>query len=653
MPGEFVLDDEYTIVRHELIKSLSTLPNLFISNYWGNHYPNGLYRPLTSLTYAFNYFLNDLNPWGYHLVNLLLHSANGFMIYWLVNHYSKANKLAFFTTVIFTVHPIHTEAISNISGRAELLTANFALLAWISYALSKENFRYYWLSLLFYFSSLIAKESGITLIGVLILSDLCKGWDTWQLQLKRLLKLYSGYLAIAGIYLLIRLIVLNNLGVPETWLYWRNIDFTTRFYTMSLAFIKYFKLLIWPSNLVGDYDFSQIPKTSSINLEVIISLITILSIFSLGCWLLKKERFTAFAILFFFITMSLVSNIIIPTGILMAERLLYFPSISISLLIGGLLYLLYQQNKLKYLSISLCSIIVIASVITCYWRNIDWLNNRNYIESLVRVAPNNTKAIGARALIYAKEGNFLVAEQELKRAIEIAPNQATPKGQLGYVYYTQGRYDEAIPLLKRAIEIFPKEDPSQSSVYLNLARIYHKRADYPQAIKAFRRVLELSLPDPLLNQELAVILAESGDLVSAKVELEKAIELKPDFAEAQYNLAILLNNLNHPQEAFKYFSLATRSEPNNPIAHNWYGKALLGKGQFQEAANEFSSAINLATNSDQKNIPLAELHNNLGVAYSQLERYNEASQEFEKALQIDPNYINATKNLARLKENKN
>ncbi|MBI4850339.1 MAG: tetratricopeptide repeat protein [Acidobacteria bacterium] len=646
--GDFVVDDRFTIVEHELIKSFSTLPKLFISNYWGDHYPNGLYRPLTSLTYAFNYFLNGLNPWGYHLVNILLHIANSLMIYWLVNHYSQINKLALFTAIIFTVHPIHTEAVSNISGRAELLTANFALLSWISYLLSKENSRYYPFSLAFYFLSLIAKESGITLIGVLILSDLCKDWKNWILQIKSLLKAYSGYLALALIYLLIRFLVLNNLGVPETWLYWRNIDFTTRFFTMSLAFTKYFQLLILPINLAGDYDFSQIPKTSSLNLSVVFSLSLIASIFCLGCWLIKRERFSAFAILFFFVTMSLVSNIFIPTGILMAERLLYFPSISICLLIALALYSISNYNK--YLSIILCLIFVISSIAICYKRNIDWLNSRNYIESLVRVAPSNTKAIGARALIYAGEGNFLLAEKELKRAIDIAPSQATPKGMLGNVYYLQGRYDEALDLFNQAIKIFPKEDPAQSYIYLNLARIYHKRKDYPQSIKSFRRAIELSLPDALLNQELAVILAESGNLNEAKTQLEKAIELKPNFAEAQYNLAIILTSLNKPQEALKYFYLATLSEPNNIITYNFYGKALLNEGQFQEAANEFLKAINLAKTSEPKNILLAELYNNLGVAYSQLQRYNEALQEFEKALEVDQNYINASKNLASLKE---
>lgn len=651
LSGEFVLDDQYTIVGHELIKSFSTLPKLFTSNYWGDQYPNGLYRPLTSLSFAFNYFLNGLNPFGYHLVNLLLHIINSLMLYFLVNCYSQTNKLALFSAIIFVIHPIHTEAVSNISGRAELLTANFALLSWTAYLLSKENFRYYWLSLVLYFFSLIAKESGITLIGVLILADLCKYWENWPLQIKNLLKLYSGYFILAGIYLLIRLLVLDNLGVPETWLYWRNIDFTTRFYTMSLGFIEYFRLLILPINLVGDYDFSQIPKTSSPNLSVIFSLLIILSIFFLGCWLFKKNRFAAFAILFFFVTMSLVSNIFIPTGVLIAERLLYFPSISISLLIGAGLYLIYQ-SKFKYLSVALCLCFIITSVAICYKRNIDWLNGRNFIESLVRVAPNNTKGIGSRALIYAKEGNYSFAEQELKRAIEIAPHLATPKGMLGQVYYLQGKYDDALIFFNQAIKIFPKEDPAQSYIYLSLGRIYQKQKNYPESIKSFRRAIELSIPDPLLYQEFAVVLAETGDFAMAKIELEKAIELKPNFAEAQHNLGIALSNLNSPKEAFNYFRLATLSDPNDIVAHNSYGKSLLGESLFQEAASEFLKAIELAKTASQKNFSLSELHNNLGVAYSQLQRYNEARQEFEKALLLDPGYTNAARNLASLKENK-
>lgn len=646
LAGDFVLDDAFTIVNHELIKSLTTIPKLFTSNYWGDLYPTGLYRPLTSLTYAFNYAMAGLNPWGYHLVNLLFHAFNSLIIYWLVKSYTSKDTLALFTALIFTVHPIHTEAVSNISGRAELLTATFALLSWASYYLSKENFRYYFLSLLFYFFSLIAKESGITLIGVLVLSDLCKYWPSWPI--KKLLKGYLGYLAVAGVYIAIRIYILNNLGMPDTWVYWRGIGFSTRFYTMSLAFIKYFQLLIWPSDLVGDYDFSQIPKTSSPNLWVILSLLTIMIILSTGIYLLWKERLTAFAILFFFVTISIVSNIFIPTGIIMAERLLYFPSISICLLSATGLYWLYsKENKLKYLAVFFLTIIIIASVIRTYYRNIDWLSSRNYTESLVRVAPRNIKGLGAIALTYAGEGKYLEAEKLLLQAIEIAPEKATPKGMLGHVYYLQDRYDDAIPMIKKAIEIFPDEDPSQNYLYIDLSRIYQKRKEYKLAIEAMQQAILLSQPDALLHQELATLFFETNDLANAKIELEKAVSINPALAEPHYNLGILLNTLNQPQAAFQHFHLATELEPNNAIARNWYGKALLGQGNFAQAINEFTEVLKLLTPKDSLE---AEIYNNLGVAYSQMQRYNEARKSFEKALSIDPNYINATKNLARLNE---
>lgn len=646
LAGDFVLDDAFTIVNHPLIKSLTTIPKLFASNYWGDLYPTGLYRPLTSLTYAFNYAIAGLDPWGYHLVNLLLHAFNSLVIYWLVKRYTSKDTLALFTALVFTVHPIHTEAVSNISGRAELLTATFALLSWASYYLSKENFRYYLLSLLFYFFSLIAKESGITLIGVLMLSDICKYWPS--LPTKKLLKGYSGYLAVAGVYIAIRIYILNNLGMPDTWVYWRGIDFSTRFYTMSLAFIKYFQLLIWPSDLVGDYDFSQIPKTSSPNLWVISSLLIILIVLSIGIYLLWKERLTAFAILFFFVTISIVSNIAIPTGIIMAERLLYFPSISICLLLATGLYWLYsKENKLKYLAIFFLSIIIIASVIRTYYRNIDWLSSRNYTESLVRVAPRNIKGLGSMALTYAAEGKYLEAETLLLKAIEIAPDKATPKGMLGHVYYLQGHYDKAIPLIKKAIEIFPDNDPSQNYLYIDLSRIYQKHKEYNLAIEAMQQAIRLSQPDALLHQELATMCFEINDLANAKLELEKAVSINPALAEPHYNLGILLNMLNQPQIAFQHFHLATELEPNNAIARNWYGKALLGQGKFAEAISVFTETLKLLKPKDNLE---AEVYNNLGVAYSQMQRYNEARQAFEKALSIDPNYTNATKNLARLDE---
>ena len=251
------------------------------------------------------------------------------------------------------------------------------------------------------------------------------------------------------------------------------------------------------------------------------------------------------------------------------------------------------------------------------------------------------------ALTYAGEKKYLEAEKLLLQAIEIAPDKATPKGMLGHVYYLQGRYDDAILMIKKAIEIFPDEDPSQNYLYIDLSRIYQKRKEYNLALEAMQQAILLSQPDALLHQELATLFFETNDLANAKIELEKAVSINPALAEPHYNLGILLNTLNQPQAAFEHFRLATELEPNNAIARNWYGKALLGQGKFVQAINEFTEVLKLLIPKDSLE---AETYNNLGVAYSQMQRYNEARKAFEKALSIDPNYINATKNLARLDE---
>ncbi len=649
LPGEFVADDEHTIVQQNLIKSLAFIPNLFTTSLWNTSFSQqlGLYRPLTALTYAFNYALGDLNPFGYHLFNLILHSLNSAIIYWLTYRYTKLHLLALFTSILFTIHPVHTEAISNISGRPELLTAFFFLLAWSFYCLSKENSRYYFLSLFCYFCSMLAKESGITLLGVLFLSDLCENFSNFSSQIKQLYTKYFGYLVVILIYLSARVAVLKDIGVGKTWLFWRDIAFSSRIYTTSTAFIKYFQLLIWPVDLVGDYDFSQIPQITTLNATAIVASSIIIAIFLIGCFSLKRNKLIAFAILFFFITISVVSNIIVPIGVFIAERLLYLPSISVCLLAALALHWLYNKNAaLKYFSLALLLAIISVSAIKIHNRNIDWLSNANYINSIVRVAPNNMKGLCAKASMDLGEKNFLAAEQKAKQAIELFPKKATPKGLLAHIYYLQGRYDEALPLLKTAISLFPSNDPTQAYLYVDLARIYNSRKEHKLAIDAFSQAINLSvIPDAYLHQELAVVYFQSGNLLEAQNQLEKALTIKPQFAEAQYNLGIVLSSLNKPQEAIERFRFAVEAEPTNVTAHNLYGKALLGQGQFQLAADEFFQAIKHA--SPQETL-LAEIHSNLGVAYVQLGRYNDAKQEFEESLKINPNYNGAKINLEKL-----
>src|SRR5204862_509452 len=126
----FVLDDLSIIVSNPLIRSLSNLPRIFSSHYWYPELQSGdLYRPLTVATYALNYAAGGLNPWGYHAVNVLLHMACSCLVFLLFNRLLASTTAAGFAAVLFAVHPLHTEAVASVIGRAELLAAGSVLAA--------------------------------------------------------------------------------------------------------------------------------------------------------------------------------------------------------------------------------------------------------------------------------------------------------------------------------------------------------------------------------------------------------------------------------------------------------------------------------------------------------------------------------------------
>ncbi|KAF0191635.1 MAG: hypothetical protein FD167_6038, partial [bacterium] len=137
--GEFVYDDNLVVEENVYIKTLSNIPNLFLQTYWGENSGQGLYRPLTHITFALNFAIGGLDPYGYHLVNIFIHITNCLLIYCLSIAYCKSRFLSLLCTLFFAVHPIHSEAVAAIYGRPEILAITLLLIAWIAYFKSANS----------------------------------------------------------------------------------------------------------------------------------------------------------------------------------------------------------------------------------------------------------------------------------------------------------------------------------------------------------------------------------------------------------------------------------------------------------------------------------------------------------------------------------
>ena len=343
--NDYALDDLATIQKNALVrKGISAIPEILSTPYhYGNFRiaPNGkaiddLYRPLSLVMFAVEFQLFGENPMPGHLVNIILYAACVMLLFLFLHRLFREKKpaLAFICTLLFTLHPIHTEVVANIKSRDELLCFFFgflSLLAFIKYH-SADNVRYLAGGLVFYFLSLLSKETSITFIAVIPLIFFFSIAENRKKSI--IISLLS--VGLVCLYLAIRFSILlshqsyNPANIPfiENALIGAP-SFGSRIATAILVLGYYVKLLILPYPLICDYSFNAIPYTGFNNIGVWLSLIVYVSIAVLGVVRLirKREDALAFGILFFLVTISVFTNILFLLASEMAERFLFFPSV--------------------------------------------------------------------------------------------------------------------------------------------------------------------------------------------------------------------------------------------------------------------------------------------------------------------------------------
>lgn len=636
LTGALVSDDHLLVESNEPIKSILNWPKLFVQVYWGEGHKQGLYRPVTNVTYGINYLISGTNTFSYHLFNVIMHFINALFIYWLTFFYTKKRVLALACGLIFAAHPVHTEAVSAIFGRPEILATLFSLWSWWLFVKRDRHRSYLLLSQFLFLLALLSKESAVVTIGLLGLIIFFAAPGNILEKIKYSLLQIKWFFIVTGIYLVFRYIALKSIGLPDVAQFLFGESFTTRLFTMSLGFLKYFQLLIWPQVLSADYDYSLIARSPSLTFGVAAAMATIILTIVIGLYYINRNNFIAFSILSFFICTSVVSNIIFVTGILIAERVLYLPSISICLLLAGGINWLYERGSQK-VAIAILMIILSLASVRCYLRNLDWQNEYTYITAILRVSPNHVRALYSLGWYYSNHGESSKAEAPLKRAVELAPGSGYAQAMLAEFYVREKRYDEAVPIVKLAIDL----SPHLGLAHTIMGRIYSAKQDYANAVKSFKLAVDNSAVDPYLIQEYGIALYQNKNIDEAITILKQVNELKPDYAEAYVNLSIALREQGRVDEALAALDQALKLEPENAQTQLLYGLALLAKQDLCGAKAALIKTINIDNN-------LAEAHNNLGVTYAQMGKYREAQQEFSLALKLNPNYQSAINNLTRL-----
>ncbi len=485
--NEFVYDDYLAIKCNPLITSLKNTQKIFSTDYWGVDEPEfaSLYRPLTVFSYAINYQLSGYKTFSYHLVNIVLHSINSVLLFFLLLGLFKNRNLSVLSSLFFAVLPIHSEAVISLVGRSELLSFFFVTLSLILYhkyiCVKSDGRVYLLLSIFFFLFALLSKENAVSSLLLLPLIIFCfvdqMNFKKFFKNLRsRLILHYSGYIFIFIMYMLIRYFVLlkifaHNIAFDDNPLVAES-SIITRILTAFYVLNHYIYLILFPINLSGDYSYNQIPVIRSLLTNgIIISIICILLLIIIIIIKRKKYPTVFFAIFFFIASYIMVSNIFFLIGTIMGERLIYLPSIGFCILFGLIFNKLFEKSPKRFIFILAIILICIIGLysLRIVIRNKDWQDNFKFFKKLVKTSPNSAKAHINYALVLKIEKRYQEQINELQTAMSINPKDTIAPIRLAEAYLKMDKQEEAEKIIIRAIRNNPK-DTSLLEFYSTMKR---------------------------------------------------------------------------------------------------------------------------------------------------------------------------------------
>ncbi len=631
LANHFTYDDRLVISENDYFQSLFSFRSLFGKNYF-KFSGESTYRLIVTLTYLIDYKIWGLSSFGFHFTNLFLHLATAIALYFFTSLLFKEKNVAFVSVLIFSAHPIHSEVINAIGFREDTLCTLFYILS-LSFFVQlfkskngKYNIIYLIIAVVSFIISVFSKEMGITLPLILVLYFSLFGKKS--VSVKRFVVYSIPFIVIVLFYAIVRFGILTVPPPEEA--HYQGGSFINNFLTMSKVFIYYVFALCFPFRLKIQYDFPSATGLSDV--LAIVSVVALVFIILFAIYLKRYSRIYTFSILFFFVTLLPVSNLI-PIINFVAERYLYLPSIGFCFLLSFLI------NKIKLPSVKY----VILIVLLCFYFVINYKQNKVWGEDLslwekaVQDAPDSFRVRYNLGSAYRLEKDYKKAAEQFERAIKLNPKYIDAYSSLAKTYYDQGKIEDAKRILQNSLNIAPEEP----KVYLNLANTFRVCNEDEIAINLINRAIELDPNNPQCYLKLGAIYGEMKNYKSAIESFNKMIDLDANNPKGYSNLANALRLNGNLSEAVENYKKAIRLNPDDFSSHFNLGGLYFKIGEPERAVGEFKRAKSINPES-------LDVRYNLAISFLQMDDKENARNELEEILRIDPNYKQA---LIKLEEN--
>jgi tetratricopeptide (TPR) repeat protein/chromate transport protein ChrA len=504
----FTYDDRWIIVENGRVHELRALWRYFEESYWPMKNGAGLYRPLVIFAYTLQWLLGGGSPLVFHLVNVVLAAACAVAVFWTLG-FVVPTRVAWIAAALFAVHPVHVEAVANVVGQAELWAALVLLSAVGLYLRDRRAGplrRQTGAAIVALFlAGIFTKEHVIVLPALLLAAELLLYRDAPVLQrVRRLRLLLWPLVAIAAAFVALRVHVLGAVGgdVPHPSLLHK--DMIERALIMLNVVPEYGRLMLAPVRLYADYSPRQLDVFATPHPSHAAGLLLLLSTAALFVLSVRRAPVVAFGIAWFVLAVAPVGNVLLATGILLAERTLYLPSVGAMLVVAvGLDALRARLRATRSPLQPLVPVAIVAAlafgVARSAERNAFWHDTDSAFELMVEESPLNFKAHYALGGQYFQSNRFREGELQWRMAIALMPDYHAVYMDLAHRYRQAHLCGAAIPLYEKALSLEPElaiATVSIAACQLELAQWRRARTTARVAIadgmykRAFRYIIE-------------------------------------------------------------------------------------------------------------------------------------------------------------------
>ncbi|XP_074395156.1 protein O-mannosyl-transferase TMTC1 [Zonotrichia albicollis] len=729
--GEFVHDDVWAIVNNPDVRAAAPVSAAFANDFWGKRMAENTshksYRPLCVLTFKLNILLAGMNPLYFHAVNVILHClVTLVLMYTCDKAVFKDCRLAFVTALFFAVHPIHTEAVTGIVGRADVLACLLFLLAFLSYNRSVDQLYvgehfpptaspfFLLLSLFLGTCAMLVKETGVTVFGVCLVYDFFSlsynglklrngaipqrpsrppvpapwgsslsgrengkqqqqqqhrcaqrgAWSSchppgprqqpslpvpsraiWAIRSYLTANNNQNFLYTARPFLKRAALVISYVILVLYFRLWimggsmpmfseqdNPASFSpyllTRFLTYSylLAFNAW--LLLAPITLCYDWQVGSIPLVESIwdvrNLATLFLLLvmTLLSLHCIAAFKKLEHKEVLVGLLFLVFPFIPASNLFFRVGFVVAERVLYMPSMGYCILfVHGLKKLSTWLNKWRITVPTLFALLLLLFSWKTVKQNEIWLSRESLFSSGVKTLPHNAKVHYNYANFLKDQGRNVEAIYHYKTALKLYPRHASALNNLGTLTKD---VVEAKDYYRRALQL----NPQHNRALFNLGNLLKSQGKKEEAVILLRDSIKYGPEFADAYSSLASLLAEQERLKEAEEVYKAGIENCPESSDLHNNYGVFLVDTGSPERAMSHYRQAILLSPAHHVAMVNLGRLHRSLGQNKEAEVWYKRALKVSRK--------AEILSPLGALYYNTGRYEEALQVYREAAALQP-----------------